>query len=102
MRLECPARRCREEVALLEVRQEEVHFESISADKAAGVFGVAEIVRTRYPWRWHHQIEAAESQCQDHRAKPTPHAPIHGPGVMSAPEIRPLESSMTRICDMPC
>lgn len=97
MRLECPARRCCEEAALLEVRQEEVHFEGISADKAAGVFGVAEIARTRHRWRWHHQIEAAERQCQDHRAKPTPHVRTQGPGVMSAPEIRPLESSITRI-----
>jgi hypothetical protein len=46
MRLECPARRCREEVALLEVRQEEVHFEGITADKAAGIFGVAEVAIT--------------------------------------------------------
>jgi hypothetical protein len=41
--LGCAARRCGEEDAVFEVREEEVHVAGGAADKAAGIFGVAEI-----------------------------------------------------------
>jgi hypothetical protein len=43
VRLGCKTRRCVEANALLEVREEALQSKSFSTEKAAGVFGVAEI-----------------------------------------------------------
>jgi hypothetical protein len=41
--LGCPTRGCGETDAVFEVRKEAMQFESFSADKAAGVFGIGKI-----------------------------------------------------------
>jgi hypothetical protein len=47
VRLGCKAQRRRQADAVLEVREEAMRFEGVSSEKAARVYGVAEIVRRR-------------------------------------------------------